>query len=121
ASAVEGVGAFARAWLHRLPLTGETVAGVDLRLRSLTGVVDDGPGRAVLAEVARLEALLLALAVESCAPRASRRVRLAELVLTMLVGAGHLARTAPGFGDAFDVARACEHLAGLEFPDDWDP
>jgi AcrR family transcriptional regulator len=115
--------AFARAWLERLPLTVDAPAAGRLRLRSLSGVLDDAD-RAVLAEVGRLEALLLGHALESCLPRGTRtvrRVRLAELVLTMLAGSGHLAETAPGFGDAFDVVRACEHLAGLDLADAWDP
>jgi hypothetical protein len=48
-------------------------------------------------------------------------VRLAELVLTLLNGAAHLAETAPGFGDPFDVTRACEHLSALDLADTWDP
>ncbi|MET8003639.1 helix-turn-helix domain-containing protein [Nonomuraea glycinis] len=117
----EALGLFARARLDRLPLTGDTAAGGKLRLRSLAGVFDDEPGRTALAQVTRLEALLLALALESRAPRTGRRVRLAELVLTLLNGAGHLADAAPGFVDPFDVARACEHLAGLDLADTWDP
>jgi AcrR family transcriptional regulator len=117
----EALGLFARAWLDRLPLTGDTAADGKLRLRSLAGVFDDEPGRTALAQVTKLEALLLALALESRPPRAGRRVRLAELVLTLLDGAGHLADAAPGFVDPFDVARACEHLAGLDLADTWDP
>ncbi|WP_248963324.1 TetR/AcrR family transcriptional regulator [Sphaerisporangium perillae] len=120
----EAMGAFARVWLERLPLTGDTPAGGSLQLRSLAGVFDDEPGRTALAQVSRLEALLLALALESCVPHHGgrvRRVRLAELVFTLLNGAGHLAATAPGFGDPFDVARACRHLAGLDLADTWDP
>lgn len=120
AGAVE---AFARTWLERLPLAyGDTTAG-RLQARSLTGVFDEDPrGRAVLAQITRLESLLLAVALESCRARtAGRRVRLAELILTMLHGAAGLAETAPGFGDAFDVARACRHLAGLDLADEWDP
>jgi AcrR family transcriptional regulator len=121
------LGAFARAWLERLPLTGDSPGGGHLRLRSLAGVLDDAPARTALAQVSRLEALLLALALESRhAPTGRRtwrvrRVRQAELVLTLLQGAGRLAETAPGFGDPFDVARACEHLAGLDLADAWDP
>ncbi|MEV0350094.1 helix-turn-helix domain-containing protein [Nonomuraea sp. NPDC050680] len=132
----EATGAFARSWLDRLPLTGDTPADGSLRLLSLAGVFDDEPGRTALAQVTRLEALLLALALESLGsagspgspgspesrlPRHPRCVRLAELVLTLLNGAGHLADTAPGFADPFDVARACEHLAGLDLADTWDP
>ena len=118
------LGAFARAWLERLPLAGEPPAGGHLRLRSLAGVVDDEPARTALAQVTRLEALLLALALESGTPRRGgrvRRVRLAELVLTLLNGSGHLAEVAPGFGDPFDVVRACEQLAGIDLADTWDP
>jgi AcrR family transcriptional regulator len=111
--------AFARVWLERLPLTGDTPAGGHLQLRSLAGVLEDEPARAALAHVTRLEALLLALALESGI--AERRVRLAELVLTLLNGSGHLADTAPGFGDPFDVVHACEHLGNIELADTWDP
>ncbi|MEV1175437.1 helix-turn-helix domain-containing protein [Nonomuraea sp. NPDC049784] len=113
--------AFARVWLERLPLTGDTPAGGKLQLRSLAGVFDDEPGRTALAQLTRLEALLLALVLEPRAPHQTRRVRLAELVLTLLNGAGHLADTAPGFGDPFDVTLACEHLAGLDLADTWNP
>jgi AcrR family transcriptional regulator len=118
------LGALARAWLERLPLVDEPPAAGRLQLRSLAGVLDDEPARTALAQVTRLEALLLALALESRTPRPRgqvRRVRLAELVLTLLHGAGHLAEIAPGFGDPFDVARACEQLAGIDLGDTWDP
>jgi hypothetical protein len=39
----------------------------------------------------------------------------------LLSGAGQLAETAPGFGDPFDVARACEQLGGIDLQDSWDP
>ena len=119
-----GLGAFARAWLERLPLVDEPPAAGHLQLRSLAGVVGDEPARTALAQVTRLEALLLALALESGRPRRGgrvRRVRLAELVLTLLNGSGHLAEVAPGFGDPFDVVRACEQLAGIDLADTWDP
>jgi AcrR family transcriptional regulator len=119
------LGAFARVWLERLPLAGDTPAGGRLQLRSLAGVVDDEPGRTALAQVTWLEAVLLALALEARPPGRDRGwprlVRVAELVLTLLDGAGHLAEAAPGFGDPFDVARACEHLGGIDVPDSWDP
>jgi AcrR family transcriptional regulator len=121
ASSAEALGAFARAWLERLPLAGDPPADGRLQLRSLAGVVDDEPARTALAQVSRLEALLLALALESGMPHLRRQVRLAELVLTLLNGAGHLAESAPGFGDPFDVARACEQLAEIDLADTWDP
>jgi AcrR family transcriptional regulator len=119
ASLEEALGSFARTWLERLPLAGETASGGRLQLRSVAGVVDDEHGRAVLAQVAGLEALLLGAALEGGTP--VRRVRLASLVLTLLGGAGHLADTAPGSGDPFDVALACSHLAGLDLDDAWAP
>ncbi|HUQ61506.1 TetR/AcrR family transcriptional regulator [Lentzea sp.] len=114
-STAGALGVFARAWLERLPLAGDSASGGRLQLRSLDGVLDDGH---VLAQVARLEAVLLATALERGGPR---QVRLAELVLTLLDGAGHRAETAPGFGDPFDVAHACQHLAGIDLADAWAP
>ncbi|MFD9700125.1 TetR family transcriptional regulator [Lentzea sp. NPDC059081] len=115
ASTADALAAFARTWLERLPLVGDSAAGGRLQLRSLDGVVD-GP---VPAQVARLEALLLATALERRDP--ARQVRLADLVLTLLDGAGHRAATAPGAGDPFDVAHACRHLAGIDLADTWSP
>jgi AcrR family transcriptional regulator len=109
---------FARVWLERLPLGG-TAWGGRLQLRSLDGVLDDEHAREVLAQVARLEALLLAIALESVEP--GRRVRLAEVALTLLDGASHRAETAPGFGDPFDLTHACRHLADIGFGDTWAP
>ena len=132
-SLADALGGFARTWLERLPLADDTASGGRLQLRSLVGVVDDEQGRTVLAQLARLEALLLAIGFESCQADqkggpdswlddgATRRVRLAELVLTMLGGSASLAEMAPGFGDPFDRARACEHLAGLDLGDAWAP
>jgi len=114
-STADALGVFARAWLERLPLAGDSASGGRLQLRSLDGVLDDGH---VLAQMARLEALLLAIALERGGPR---QVRLAELVLTLLDGAGHRAETAPGFGDPFDVAHACRHLADIDIADTWAP
>ncbi|GAA3112596.1 TetR/AcrR family transcriptional regulator [Streptosporangium carneum] len=123
ASLVDALGAFARTWLERLPLVDDTASGGRLQLRSLVGVVDDEHGRTVLAQLARLEALLLAIGLESCEPggESTRRVRLAELVLTLLGGSGFLAEMAPGFGDLFDRTRACQHLAELDLADAWAP
>jgi AcrR family transcriptional regulator len=121
AGLADALGTFARGWLARLPLTGDTVAGGKLGLRSLTGVFDDEPGRTALAQLASLEALLLALPLEARESGRPRLVRLAELALTLLHGAGHLAEQAPGFGDPFDVALACQHLSTIELTDTWDP
>lgn len=119
----DALGRFARAWLDRLPLASAEEQGSRLQLRSLGGVVEDEQTRAVLAQVARLEALLLAIGLESCQPgqESGRRVRLAELVLTLLDGSAHLTEVAPGFGDPFDQARACQHLVGLDLDETWAP
>ncbi|MFI6484940.1 TetR family transcriptional regulator [Nonomuraea sp. NPDC050663] len=58
------LGAFVRVWLERLPLAGDPPAAARLRLRSLAGVFEDDLGRATLAQVARLEGVLLGLALE---------------------------------------------------------
>jgi AcrR family transcriptional regulator len=118
--AAGGSEAFARVWLERLPLSGDAASVGKLRSLSLSGVFDDGPGRSALAEVTMLEGLLLGLALEA-AGSPGRRTRVAKMILTLLHGASDLAQAAPGFGDPFDLARACRHLAGLEVDDTWDP
>ena len=120
----EALGAVARVWLERLPLGAPPPPPCPRQRGSRAGVVPYPPTRTALAQVARLEALLLALALELRVPREVRpvrRVRLAELVLTLLSGSGQLADTAPGFGDPFDVVRACEQLATIDLADGWDP
>ncbi|MFI6515507.1 TetR/AcrR family transcriptional regulator [Spirillospora sp. NPDC050679] len=123
ASLSSALGSFARTWLERLPLTDDPAPGGRLQLRSLVDAIDDDQGRTVLAQTIRLEALLLAIGLESCEPNGSapRRVRLAELALTLLGGSALLAEMAPGFGDLFDRTRACEHLADLRLDDTWAP
>ena len=119
----KALGAFARMWLARLPLVEDTSAGGRLQLRSLVGVIEDEQDRAILAQIASLEALLLALGLETYEPdgAAQRRVRLAELALTLLGGSSLLAELAPGFGDPFDRTRAVRHLASLDLTDTWEP
>lgn len=115
------LGEFARAWLERLPLAGDTPASGHLQLRSLSGVLDSESARAALAELVRFEALLLGLALEPRAPVHGRKVRLAELALTLLQGAAALAENAPGVGDPFDLVSAAQHLAGIPLVDDAQP
>ncbi|MFC7622959.1 TetR family transcriptional regulator [Microlunatus sp. GCM10028923] len=115
--------AFARVWLERLPLAADSAEQGRLQLRSLTDAADDAV-RDTLAQTTRLQALLLGLALESTRPpraRRRRRVKQAELALTLLAGAAHLAEIAPGFGDPFAVVQACAGLAAAEPDDDWDP
>ncbi|MEU4688129.1 TetR/AcrR family transcriptional regulator [Actinoplanes sp. NPDC023714] len=110
----DAAGEFARAWLDRLPLAGDSPADGRLRSQSLAGVFEDEPGRTAMTETAHLEALLLATVLD-------HSVRRAALLLTMLHGARDLARSAPGFGDPFDVVAACRHLAAMDVADVWDP
>lgn len=120
-SVEDALGAFARVWLERLPLAGDSPASGHLQLRSLTGVLDTEPARAALAQLVAFESTLLALALE---PRTALRIRterLAALALTLLHGAAALAENAPGFGDPFDLARAVEHLAGITLSVDEEP
>lgn len=123
ASVSEALGAFAASWLERLPLGDDTTAGGRLQLRSLSGVIEDDHGRQVVAQLARLEALLLALGLETCERDGAkqRRVRLSELAMTMLAGSSLLAEMAPGFGDPFDRTRAVQHLERLDLADAWAP
>ncbi|WP_405793177.1 TetR/AcrR family transcriptional regulator [Streptomyces sp. NBC_01506] len=120
-SVAGALGAFARVWLERLPLAGDTPGSGHLQLRSLSGVVDTEPARAALAELVSLEALLLALALEPDTALRTRTVRVAGLALTLLHGAAALAENAPGAGDPFDLARAAEHLAGISLSNDAEP
>lgn len=109
--------AFARAWAARLPLAtdGPDVLGMDL----LPEILADELTRRPFSQLMKLNALLLGLAIEQLAPASRRRVRTAEAVLTTLHGMNQLAAAAPGFTDPFDLATACEHLAGLDLDDTW--
>lgn len=115
------LGEFTRVWLERLPFADDTPGSGHLQLRSLSGVLDSEAARAALAELLRFEALLLGLALEPRSPVGGRKVRLAELTLTLLHGAAGLAENAPGVGDPFDLVRAAEHLAGIALVDDAQP
>ncbi|MQY02675.1 TetR/AcrR family transcriptional regulator [Actinomadura macrotermitis] len=112
----DALGAFARAWTGRLPLAGggeESLLGAHL----LPEVLTDDRTRVPFAQLMRLNAVLLGLALENLgAP--GRRVRTAEAVLTTLHGASRLAAAAPGFVDPFAVVAACERLAGLDLADE---
>ncbi|MGW4024921.1 TetR/AcrR family transcriptional regulator [Streptomyces sp. NPDC005009] len=126
-STAEALGAFARIWLERLPLADHSPSAGRVHPGSLTEVLDDEPIRAAFGQVTRLEALLLALSLESPDSRAgtgtppARQVRRAQLVLRLLDGPGASADPALGFGDPFDIAQACTHLGGLALADTWNP
>ncbi|MFC4534433.1 TetR/AcrR family transcriptional regulator [Sphaerisporangium dianthi] len=121
----EALGAFARAWLTRLPLTtdarpGSARLGMDL----MPEILADERTRRPFAQLMKLDALLLGLALERLRPAgepAGRLVRQAESVLTTLHGAAQLDAAAPGFVEPFNVVGVCEHLAGLDLGDVWRP
>jgi AcrR family transcriptional regulator len=122
------LGAFARAWVGRLPLTTDGPDGaVPLGADLLPEVLADERTRTPFAQLMALDAILLGLALERMHGPAGegRRVRAAEVALTTLHGAAQLAAAAPGFADPFDVVRACEGFADLELGsgrgDEWAP
>lgn len=120
----EALGAFARAWVARLPLTTDDPGTARLGYDLLPEVLADDRTRHSYAQLMRLQGILLGLALERLRPPASpggRLVRVAETALTALSGATQLAAAAPGFVEPFDVIRACEHLAGLDLDDTWPP
>lgn len=114
----EALGAFARAWVARLPLVNDREAarlGLDLMPEVLASEQTSRP----FAQLTRLTASLLGLALEHLDPVSGRLVRVAEAALTMLHGASQLAAAAPGFGEPFNVVAACESFADLSFDDTW--
>ncbi|MCE6998833.1 TetR/AcrR family transcriptional regulator [Saccharothrix sp. S26] len=117
----EALGALARAWVTS---TGHDPLARDL----LAEVAAEEVTRRPFAQLLKLDALLLSLALEALDPAVpplgsppARLVRLAEVVLAALHGASGLATAAPGFLEPFDVVSACEQLAGLELNDWWAP
>jgi len=120
----EALGAVARAWVARLPLAytglpdGSDRLGMDL----IPEVMSEERIRRPFAQLMRLDAILLGLALENLQPRKKKRqVRIAEAALTTLHGASQMAAAAPGFIEPFNVVRACENLAGLDLDDSWPP
>ena len=124
-SAGTALAEFARAWLARLPLAtdaqrGPARLGADL----LPEIIADERTRIPFAELTRLTAILLGLALERMRPQsgtAPRLVGVAEAALTTLHGASQLAAAAPGFGEPFNVISVCRQLAGLDLGDVWQP
>ncbi|WP_409181460.1 TetR/AcrR family transcriptional regulator [Amycolatopsis sp. VS8301801F10] len=113
----EALGAFARAWVARLPLATDPDArlGVDLLPEILADELTHRP----YAQLLRFDAIVLGLVLERLSPSSGRMVRVAEAALTMLHGASQLAAAAPGFGEPFNVVRACEALPTLGLNDSW--
>lgn len=127
----EALGAFARAWLARLPLTTDEQPGAaGLGMDLLPEIMADDRVRRPFAQLMKLDAVLLGLALERLGRTtpgdtegtpAGRRVRVAEAALTILHGASQMAAAAPGFTEPFNIVSACEQLAGLDLDDGWPP
>lgn len=127
-TAAEALGAFAGAWVARFPPVDadERTGPVRFDLDLMSEVLADERLRQPFLQLMKLDALLLALALEHVRPPAAlpatpphRLVRMAETVLTTLHGASQMAAAAPGFVEPFDVVSACEQLAGLALNDYW--
>lgn len=119
----EALGALARGRVARFPLSGEDDQH-DNPARDLPSVVlADAQTRQPYAQLLKLDAIVLGLALEGMSHRrgGQRLVPVAEAVLTLLHGADQLAAAAPGFADPFQVVAACEQLAALAPGGDWAP
>ncbi|MGW5359312.1 TetR family transcriptional regulator [Actinopolymorpha pittospori] len=120
----EALGALARAWVARLPLaTAEQDTAVRLDMDLVAEVVADERTRRPYAQLMKLDAILLGLALEGLGPSRARGrlVGVAEAALTTLHGARQLAALAPGFVEPFNIVAACEQLAELDLDDTWQP
>jgi AcrR family transcriptional regulator len=121
----EALGAFARALVTRLPLaTDERYGAARLGVDLMPEVVADERIRRPFAQLMKLDAVLLGLALERLDPPEDprgRMVRVAEAALTTLHGASQLAAAAPEFVEPFNVISACEQLADLDLGDRWPP
>jgi AcrR family transcriptional regulator len=124
-TAREALGAFARAWVARLPLaTDEQRSAARLGMDLIPEVLADERTRRPFAQLMKLDAILLGLALERLRPSrtpARRLVQVAEAALTTLHGASQLAAAAPGFIEPFNVVSACEQFADLDLGDVWQP
>ncbi|MFG1645470.1 TetR/AcrR family transcriptional regulator [Amycolatopsis sp. NPDC049252] len=118
-SAPDALAAFARAWVARLPLaTDSDSEEARLTRELLPEILADEHTRRPFAQLMRIDAILLGLALERLAP-GRRLVRVAEAALTTLYGASQLAAAAPGFGEPFHIVTACARLLELDLGDDW--
>ncbi|MEV8309299.1 helix-turn-helix domain-containing protein [Streptomyces flavidovirens] len=127
-TAPEALGALARAWAGELPLVDTDAGGRHgsprLGRHLMSEVLSEERIRRPFAQLMKLDAILLGLALEELRPPdapPARLVRTAEAVLTTLHGASLMADAAPGFIEPFNVVSACERLAGLELRDTWPP
>ncbi|MCG5211684.1 TetR/AcrR family transcriptional regulator [Streptosporangium sp. KLBMP 9127] len=123
-TAGEALGAFARAWVARLPLAVDNRYGpARLAVDLMPEIMAEERFRLPFAQLMKLDAILLGLALERLSPPATpggRLVRVAEAALTLLHGASQMAAAAPGFVEPFNVVSACERLADLDLGDRWE-
>jgi AcrR family transcriptional regulator len=119
------LGGFARAWVGRLPLTTDERFGAGrLGMDLMPEIASDERIRQSFAQLMRLQAVLLGLAMERLRPPGApprRLVRVAEAVLTTLHGVSQMAAAAPAFVEPFDAVAVCEQLADLELGGGWPP
>ena len=126
----EALSALATAWLDRPADTSAGSGGgslTPLGTHLLAEVLADEDTRSLYAQLMKLNAILLGLALERLQPDdrqrctgSTRQVRVAETVLTTLRGAEQLAAAAPGFVQPFAIVKACAQLATLELADRWE-
>ncbi|GLX00576.1 TetR/AcrR family transcriptional regulator [Microtetraspora sp. NBRC 16547] len=124
-TARDALGAFARAWVTRLPLAADDRPGAArLGMDLMPEIASDERIRQPYAQLMKLDAILLGLALERLrlagAPP-DRLVRVAEAVLTTLHGVSQMAAAAPGFVEPFDAVSVCEQLADLDMDGGWSP
>ncbi|GAA2614769.1 TetR/AcrR family transcriptional regulator [Actinomadura fulvescens] len=118
----EALGAFARAWVARLPLaTGDPEGTARLGVDLVPEIAAEERLRLPFAQLMKLNAILLGLSLEALARTDRRMVKVAEAVLTTLHGVSRLAAAAPGFVEPFDAIGVCERLAELEPGGGWPP
>ncbi|GAA4639781.1 TetR/AcrR family transcriptional regulator [Actinoallomurus vinaceus] len=120
----EALGALARAWIARLPLATDDADRRRIGLDLLPEVLADDTVREPFAQLMRLDAILLGLALERLRPPGAppaRLVRVAEAALTILHGASQMTAAAPGLLEPFDLVTVCEGLADLDLGGGWPP
>ncbi|MEV5751215.1 TetR/AcrR family transcriptional regulator [Actinoallomurus sp. NPDC052308] len=123
-TAREALAAFARAWVGRLPLVTDEADGRRIGREVLPEILADDAAREPFAQLMRLDAILLGLALERLRPAGAppvRLVRVAEAALTILHGASQMSAAAPGLLEPFDLVTVCASLADLDLGGGWPP
>lgn len=123
-TAREALGAFARAWVDRLPLATDEEDGRRIGRQVLPEILADDAAREPYAQLMKLDAILLGLALERLRPPGTppaRLTRVAEAALTILHGARQMTAAAPGLLEPFDLVTVCEGLVDLDLGGGWPP